>query len=302
MKRLLITGVSGLLGSNIAKIARDKFEVFGIYCNHPFQMQGVQCFQMDLSKAENFRKLEGVNPNFIIHCAALTNVDYCEKHPEEAHQTNAMMSALIAQKAKQIGAYLIHISTDSVFDGTRGNYSEKDIPNPANVYAKTKLEAEQNILSVLPTACIVRTVIYGWNYQDKFSLAEWMINGLKDKKKLTAFEDVKFSPILVNDLAEILFMLEEKKYPGIIHIASRESCSKFAFSLLLAEIFDLEKNLIKPISINRLKLKAPRGKNNSLDVRRAEKILNIRLPSVEQGLRKMSELEQNGYVNELQNG
>ncbi|GAJ11079.1 unnamed protein product, partial [marine sediment metagenome] len=117
---------------------------------------------------------------------------------------NAIASTFIARQAEQTGAHLIHISTDSVFDGTRGNYNEKDIPNPVNVYAKTKLEAEQKVMSILPAACIVRTVIYGWNYQNKFSLAEWIIHKLSHREKLRAFKDVLFSPILVNDLAEIL--------------------------------------------------------------------------------------------------
>lgn len=302
LKRLFITGISGLLGSNIAKAARGKFKTFGIYFKHPFRMKGVRCFQADLSRAENLRELEGVNPNFIIHCAALTNVDYCEEHPKEAHWTNAVMSSLIAEKARRIGAYFIHISTDAVFDGTKGNYSEENIPNPVNVYGKTKLEAEQSILSILPTACIIRTVIYGWNYQNKLSLAEWMISKLENQERLTTFKDVQFSPILVNDLAEIFFTLEEKKYAGTIHVASRQSCSKFKFALLLAKIFDFKRDLIEPISIDQLNLKAPRGKNNSLDVRRAEKFFGIRLPTVENGLEKMRKLQQNGYINELRNG
>ncbi|MBA7704343.1 dTDP-4-dehydrorhamnose reductase [subsurface metagenome] len=265
-------------------------------------MRRVQSFQMDLSKAENFKEFADIRPNFIIHCAALTNVDYCEEHPMEAHQINTIMSTLVAQKARQIGAYLIHISTDFVFDGIRGNYDEKDIPNPINVYGRTKLEAEQKVISILPAACIVRTVIYGWNYQSKFSLAEWMISKLKNQEKLTAFRDVQFSPILVNDLAAILFKLEEEKYAGIIHIAAREACSKFEFAKLIAKIFNLDRTLIEPISIDQLELKAPRGKNNSLSVDRAEKILNMKLPTVEDGLEKMRKLQQFGYSGELRNG
>jgi len=302
LKRLLITGISGLLGSNIAKAARDRFKTFGIYHNQPFRMRDVECLQVDFSKTKNVEGLESIFPDFIIHCAALTNVDYCEEHPGEARRINAIASAFVARQAEQTGAHLIHISTDSVFDGTRGNYTEKDVPNPINIYAETKLEAEQEVMSILPTACIVRTAIYGWNYQKKFSLAEWMIHKLSQREKLRAFKDVLFSPILANDLAEILFKLEEKKYAGTIHIAGRETCSKFEFAKSIAKIFNLDRTLIEPISIDQLKLKALRGKNNSLNVSRAEQILNMKLPTIEDGLKKMRELKLKDFIWELRNG
>lgn len=302
LKRLLITGISGLLGSNIAAAARDRFETSGIYFRHPFRMKGIKCFQKDLTKEKSFEEFENINPNFIIHCAALTDVDYCEEHPEEAYKINNRMSILVAEKAKKIDAYLIHISTDFVFNGTKRDYREENIPNPISVYGKTKLAAEQNIMSILSSACIIRTTIYGWNYQKKFSLAEWMIYKLKEKKKFPALRDVRFSPILVNDLAEILFMLEAKKYGGLIHIGSRESCSKFEFALSIAKIFGFDQNLVEPVNVDQLEFKAPRGRNNSLNVRKAEKILSVRLPSVEDGLRKMKKLQENGFINGLRSG
>ncbi len=301
MKRLLITGISGLLGSNIAIAARDKFKVFGVFHEHPFRMAGVESFRADLRERENLEKFENIFPDLIIHCAALIDVDYCEEHPEEAQETNALISTLITRKAKQIKARLIHISTDSVFNGVKGDYSEGDTTKPISVYGRTKLQAEQKVMSILPTACIVRTVIYGWNYQDKFSLAEWMIHKLSHGEKLRAFKDVRFSPILVNDLAEILFELEEKRYAGTIHIASREACSKFEFAKSIAKIFNLDHTLIEPISIDQLKLKALRGKNNSLNVSRGEQILNMKLPTIEGGLKKMHELKLKDFIWELRN-
>ncbi|GAI69717.1 unnamed protein product, partial [marine sediment metagenome] len=129
-----------------------------------------------------------------------------------------------------------------------------------------------------------------------------IIHKLSHREKLRAFKDVLFSPILVNDLAEILFKLEEKKFAGTIHIASRESCSKFEFAKSIAKIFNLDRTLIEPISIDQLKLKALRGKNNSLNVDRAEQILNMKLPTVEDGLKKMHELKLKDFIWELRNG
>lgn len=302
MNKILITGGSGLLGSNIAKLATSKFDVYATYNKHEVGMNGVHFFHVDLTKKEQLVKIEQISPDFIIHCAALTNVDYCESHPNVAYNQNVLASVNMAEIAKKIGAYLIHVSTDSVFDGTKGNYKEDDMANPINIYGRSKLEAEQKISSIHSHSCIVRTNIYGWNKRDKFSLAEWMLNKLTANVELPALKDVYFSPILVNDLAEVLFKLQEKKYEGIIHIAGSEICSKLDFAYRIAEVFDFDKNPIKPVSIHELGLKALRGKNTSLNVSKAEKILKEHLPKVKEGLKKMKKLREEGYVEELKYG
>jgi len=302
MNKIFITGGSGLLGSNIAKLANSKFDVYATYNTNKVGMKDVHFFQINLTKKDWLIKIEQIKPDFIIHCAALTNVDYCEDRLDEAYNQNVLASVNIAEIAKKIGAHLIHISTDSIFDGEKGNYKEEDTPNPINVYGKTKLEAEQKVLSIHPHSCIVRTNIYGWNKRDKFSLAEWMLNNLTNNEQLPALNDIYFSPILVNDLTEVLFKSQERRHSGIIHIAGRETCSKLDFAYRIAEVFDLDKSLIKPVSIHELGLKAPRGKNTSLNVSKAEKILNERLPNVKEGLEKMVKLREEGYVGELKYG
>ena len=302
MNKILITGGSGLLGSNLSKLATSKFEVYATYNKNEVGMKDVHFFQIDLTKKEQLVKIEQIRPDFIIHCAAITNVDYCEDHPNEAYNQNVLASVNIAEIAKKIRAYLIHISTDSVFDGTKGNYKEDDIPNPINVYGNTKLKAEQKTLSIHAYSCIVRTNIYGWNKRDKFSLAEWMLNKLTNNEELPALKDIYFSPMLVNDLAEVLFKLQERKYEGIIHIAGSETCSKLDFAYIIAEVFGLDKSLIRPISIHELGLKAPRGKNTSLNVSKAEKILKEHLPKAKEGLVKMKKLHEEGYAEELKYG
>ncbi len=299
MNKILITGGSGLLGSNIAKLATSKFDVYATYNKNEVSMKNVRFFQIDLTKKEQLVKIERIKCHFIIHCVALTNVDYCERHPNEAYNQNVSASINIAEVANKIGAYLIHISTDSVFDGTKRNYKEDDIPNPINTYGKTKLEAEQKVSALHSRSCIVRTNIYGWNTTDKFSLAEWMLNKLTNNERLPALKDIYFSPILVNDLADALLKLQEKRYEGIIHIAGSETCSKLDFAYMVAEVFDLDKSLIEPVSIHELGLEARRGRNTSLNVSKAEKILKARLPRVREGLGRMKKLRQEGYVEEL---
>ena len=302
MDKIFITGGSGLLGSNIAKMAISKFNVYASYNKNKVSMEGVHFFQIDLTKKEHLTKVKRIKPHFIIHCAALTSVDYCEEHPNEAYNQNVLASIKIAEVAKKIGAFFIYISTDGVFSGEKGNYKEDDIPNPINIYGRTKLEAEQKISSIHSHSCIVRTNIYGWNKRNKFSLAEWMLKKLINNEELPGLKDVYFSPILVNDLAKALFKLQEKNYRGIIHVTGSESCSKLDFAYMIAEVFALDKGLIKPISIHELGLKAPRGENTSLNVSKAEKILKVHLPKVKDGLKEMKKLREEGYVEELKYG
>jgi len=301
MKKLLITGGSGLLGSNLSKLAVSRFDVHATYNKNRVNHDRVNFFQIGLTDKEDFIKIEKINPDYIIHCAALVNVDYCEGHEKETYNQNVISSINVAEVAKKLGSYLIYISTDSVFNGEKGDYKENDETIPINVYGRTKLEAEKKTLSICPRSCVVRTNFYGWNKIGKFSLAEWMLDRLTNNKELPGLEDVYFSPIMVNALARALIRLCEVEYKGILHISGSESCSKLDFAYKIAEIFSLDSSLIKPISIRNLELVAPRGKNTSLNVSKAEKILKQKLPGVAEGLREMKTLQEEGYIKELRN-
>lgn len=297
---ILITGGSGLLGGNIAAMAiRKSWNVVATYNKNPVRMEGVRFIQIDLTKKEQLKRIARIGPDVIVHCAALTNVDYCEDHFDEAYSHNTLVSASVAEVADEVGAYLVHISTDSVFDGVKGSYKEDDTPRPVNVYGKTKLEAERQVLSLCPHSCVVRTNIYGWNKRAKLSLAEWMLNKLQDKEELSGFKDVIASPILVNDLIRYLFKLYALRYEGIIHIAGSEPCTKLDFAYMVAEVFAQDKGLIRSTSIDEMELKAPRGKDLSLNVSKAETIFKETLPNVQEGLTRMRELRDSGYVAEL---
>ena len=299
MERIVITGGSGLAGANIAKTLVSKFDVYGIYNTNKVEMKGVDFRQVDLSREADLEVIGQLKPSVIIHCAAFANLDGCEQDPERAYRDNVIASVNIARTAKKIGAYLIHISTDSVFDGERGNYKETDTANPINVYGRTKLQAEKEVLGVCPVCAVVRTNFYGWNKREKLSMAEWMLDKLENGQKLTGFGDVYFSPLLVNDLADTLPELYESRYSGVIHIAGGQTCSKLEFAHLMAKVFGLEEDLIEPVSVEDLNLPAPRGKNISLNVSKAQSLLRAPLSGAEEGLKKMKYLRESGYVEEL---
>lgn len=301
MRSILITGGSGLLGGNLTKLAVDKFkEVYTIYNKHSIKIENSIGICADITDEVQINKsLRNFSPEFIVHCAALTNVDYCEDHQKEAYEINVVGTENIARFAEQIGARFIYISTDAIFDGKKGLYTENDKPNPINYYGITKLEGEKVLKKYNIDSTIIRTNIYGWNIINKLSLAEWIIHVLKNKKNLTLFKDVFFSPILVNNLAECIFEICERDLKGIFNIAGSEKCSKLDFGLKIAEVFNFDKNYIKPISVEDFDFRACRPKDMSLDVTKAKKTLNTKLLDVKEGIIWMKKLLDEGYVNDL---
>lgn len=291
-ERILITGGSGLLGSNTAKIAAKDFEVYATYNSHPSQIEGCQFVHLDIKdKRQVLSVFEKVKPDLVIHTAGLVNVDYCEEHEDEAWVINVDGTENVTLAAKEVGAKLVYISTDSVFDGKKGMYTEEDIPHPLTVYARTKLEGEKRVRCWLPDSIIIRTVFYGWSLYSKKSLAEWVVDNLRAGKKLKMWTDAFFSPILVNNLAEVLLAMHSQNLGGIYHVASKERCSKYAFGQEVAQAFGLNGNYIKPFSIAEAGLRAPRPKDPSLDVTKVSRVIDTKLLGVKEGITWFKELE-----------
>ena len=190
---------------------------------------------------------------------------------------------------------MVHVSTDAVFDGLRGDYSEEDMPNPVGVYSRTKLEGERVVAEADPTAIIARVNIFGWSITGKRSLAEFFFNHLYNGKPVMGFTDVCFCPLLANDLADILVRMLEMKLSGLYHLVSSEALSKYDFGVRLAHRFDLDPNLINPTSVKQSGLKAARSPNLSLRTDKLAAALGASLPRVSTGLDKLFTLYRQGY-------
>ena len=133
--------------------------------------------QAELTEPDIIEQLvEEEKPEVILHCAAIANMEACEANPQLAHEVNAVLPGRIAQVARKHEIQMIHISTDAVFDGTKGNYNESDTPHPLSVYARTKLEGENAVLSANPEALVARVNFYGWSVSGTRSLAEFFVN------------------------------------------------------------------------------------------------------------------------------
>jgi len=183
--RILITGASGLLGINIALEAAAEHTIFGTVNNCQLKEdalpagQSFRVIQADLTASGALEKvLEVSQPDWIIHCAALANLDACEASPDLAYHLNAKIPGRLAELASHCGARMVHISTDAVFDGQRGNYTEEDAPNPLSVYALSKLQGERLVLEANPNAVVARVNLFGWSIFGKRSLSEFFFYNL----------------------------------------------------------------------------------------------------------------------------
>ncbi len=299
--RVLVTGASGLLGINVALEARQDHTVIGLVNTLNLREAPFEIRTADLLKAGIIdRLLDDIQPDWVIHCAALANLEACERAPALAAQINTEVPRKLALHVARGGARLLHISTDAVFDGQRGNYSETDRPNPLSVYAHTKLEAEQAVLEVDPTAIIARVNLFGWSLTGKRSLAEWFFNNLSAGKTVMGFTDVYFCPLLANHLAQILLEMLARRLSGLFHVVGSECITKYDFGVALARQFDLDEKLISPASVSESGLEAARSPNLTLRNDKLVQALNRDIPNLSTGLRQFYTLYQQGFPQKLQ--
>jgi dTDP-4-dehydrorhamnose reductase len=306
--RVLITGASGLLGLNLALEMCGKHTVFGTINQHPLHTADFTVIQADLlapGAVENL--IEQTRPDWVIHCAALANLEACEADPALASQLNTELPRLLAQLCAQSrrdvtrgGARLVHISTDAVFDGRTGGYTEDDPPRPIGVYARTKLAGELAVAEADPQAIIARVNLFGWSLSGKRSLAEFFFNNLSAGIPVNGFTDVYFCPLLVNDLAAILEQMLDLGLSGVYHTVSSECLSKYDFGVRLAHRFGLDAGLIRPLSVLQSGLKASRSPNLNLNTNKLSRALGSPLPRLSPMLERFYTLYQQGYPQKIQ--
>src|SRR4030042_1169247 len=271
--KMLITGVSGLLGNNLAGYFKDKYEILGLYYRHPVAIKGIVTEKCDISNDSLLRKItKDFRPSVIIHCASLTNIDQCETDRSLTRKVNVLSNRNIIDAISGMDAKLIYISTDAVYDGIKGNFSENDTVNPLNYYGLSKYEGEQEVLK-RQNSLVLRTNIFGWNIQNKVSLGDWILEGLKAGRKINCFKDAYFSTIYTLELARVIDIAVKNNLSGIYNCGGTDSCSKYEFALKIAGCFGFDKTFITPISIDDFDFKAERGKKLTLNVNRLQKKL-----------------------------
>jgi dTDP-4-dehydrorhamnose reductase len=302
MKRLLITGASGLLGLNFAlQAAGDaRYAVTGLVNHNELAGVPFSVVQADLARPNAVAEmLESTRPELVIHCAALANLEACEAQPELAWCLNAGVPGDLAAATAQAGIKLVHISTDAVFDGQGGDYKEEDTPNPLGVYARSKLAGEEAVAQANPQAIIARVNFYGWSLNGTRSLAEFFFRNLSAGKNVKGFTDVLFCPLLVNHLVNLLLKMVEKDLKGLYHVVSSEHLSKYEFGCRIARLFHLDEKLITPTSWKAGGLQAQRSPNLTMNTGKLARDIGSSLPDQQVGLQRFRDLFDSGYAQQI---
>jgi dTDP-4-dehydrorhamnose reductase len=300
MARVLITGASGLLGISLALEAMHEHDVLGVdrgkLKSAPFPVHVANLTRRD----ELASLLDVVRPDWLVHCAALTNLDLCEKHPDEAKILNAETPGELAKVCANRKIRFVHISTDAVFEGTKtGPYMEDDLPNPLGVYAQTKLEGEGVVQAANPQAIVARVNFFGWSLSGSHSLSEFFFNNLRAGEPVNGFTDVTFCPIFVYHTARLLVDMLEKGLCGLYHVVGAQPMSKYQFGIEIARKFGLRESLISPRSVEGSGLTARRSHNLWLSTHKLSTDLGREIPAFSTGLDGFYTQFQQGYPQKI---
>jgi dTDP-4-dehydrorhamnose reductase len=284
MKRVLITGASGMLGATLVKLWSTKYNIFATG-NSDFQGNLAKNYKIFDLKSENYGELiEWAKPDIIVHCAAITNVDYCEDNSEEAMIVNGESVRKLIYSAPY--AKLIFISTDAVFPCQTHLANEESLTGPENIYGKSKEYGESFIKKSLKNSCIVRTTIVGKNINTyKQGFVEWIINSIKRDDHISLFNDVFFTPISIWHLTDELEWIINNDVPKILHVSSSEVITKYEFGYSLCHEMRLDASLIKAGSMDDVQFKAKRAKDQTLDSSYYISISKHKLPNFEDNIK-----------------
>jgi dTDP-4-dehydrorhamnose reductase len=271
MKKLLVTGVSGFLGWNLAPLARKNWQVYGTYFSHALEITGINLCKVDLTDFLAIEKLFlEIKPDAVIHLAAQSQPNFCQKNPEISHQVNVTSTINLAQLAAEFQIPFLFTSTDLVFEGTKPPYQESDRVCPINLYGEQKAEAEREILKVYPESIICRMpLMFGIPSPCSQSFIQPFIQTLKVGQSLSLFEDEMRSPVSGKTASEGILLALEKCQGEILHLGGKESISRYQFGLLMAEKLGLPTDIISACKQADVPMAAPRPRDVSLNSAKA---------------------------------
>jgi dTDP-4-dehydrorhamnose reductase len=290
MKRILVTGASGFLGRYVALALKDLYAVLGTYLSQAVGLDTCELTRLDLTEAEAVHAtLREFRPDVVVHTAALADVDACERYPDAAHRINVQGTEAIAQAAVAVGARLIYISTDQVYDGVKRYYDEADVPQPLMVYGWTKLEGERRAAAICRDTVILRlALMYGWGSSTRLNFVDWLVQRLRAGQEVPLFVDQYRTPLYVVQASEVIGrLIDMPEVRGTFNLGGGERLNRYAFGLKFCEAFNLPKAYLKPIEMPIGAQMAARPRDCSLSSAKVSALLQIRPLTVEDGLGMM---------------
>jgi dTDP-4-dehydrorhamnose reductase len=301
LKNILFIGGSGLLALNWANQIKDNYQVFiGIH-SKSILLAGVTSLNLtsDINELQNTIKKNNIN--IIVNCAGITNVELCELNPKLAYEVNSVLAKKVAIICENLGIKLVHISTDHLFKGNKELVNEDEIPNPLNIYGKSKLEGEFNVINKNPSVLIIRTNFFGWGTSYRKSFSDFILSELRAYKEIRLFDDVHYTPILIELLVIYVNQLIDKNLSGIFNVSGNERLSKFEFGEKLANQFDLNDKLIKRINFADRQDLIRRPLDLSLSNQKLVSVLDFKVESIDQQILRLRNQEKIGFCENLIN-
>ena len=285
LTRILVTGSSGLLGNKIVEHAIAKgHEVYATYQHNPPRL-GVPLVLDQTIQAEVEKVVSLASPDAIVNSAALTDVDVCEELPEMARFVNSISVSHLASSASAHKAFLVQVSTDYVFSGEKGMYSETDPPSPVNEYGRSKLEGEEMArLAGEGNWCVARaSVVYGWGRPQRGNAATYVYDKLSKGEQIRMVQDQYCSPTYNDNLARMILEIVEKRVLGVMHTSGATRITRYDFAVLIAKTLGLDTSLIRPVESASIPWKAKRPRDSSLDVQKCTGLLDAKPMSAIEG-------------------
>ena len=268
---VLVVGASGFLGRALCDVPAGGLRRIPA-SRTPLSMPGYR--QVDIADSEQVEAVIGqVAPGWVIHTAAVTSVDRCEREPERARQVHVDGTRNLARACENAGSGLISISTNYVFDGARGPYGEEDEPNPLNVYGRTKLEGESCVLEAQCSSIVVRTaVLYGYRPGCRPNFLTWAAGALARGEKIRVVTDEWANPTCVDDLAIFLLALCRGDFRGLIHFGGQDFFTRYEMVQQICACYRLDLSLVTPVISSELGQEARRPLRAGLKIDRARKV------------------------------
>lgn len=278
MRKIFLTGSSGIFGTNLLSIENSRNEFHCLIHKKKLKKQkNIFQYKIDNYNKTILRKLiSEINPEIIIHSAALADIDTCEKNIKECYKININFTKYLVEISKQFKIKFVYVSSDQIYDGKKNIYNERCKTNPINNYGKSKVLSENFIKKKLSNYLILRTNFYGVGTKYKLTFSEFIINKLRNNMSVDLFNDVFFNPVYLPTLIKYIFILINNNHKGTFNICSDDYLSKYELGINIAKTFNLNKDLINPISIQDLNLAANRPSKMYLDNKKLKKFLNIK--------------------------
>ena len=284
--KVLVVGGTGLVGNTLVRVWEARGVQVEAATYHCHAAGGF--LQLDMQDEPQVRELlTSRRPAVVAVPAANPYVDYCELHPEETRRVNVAGTLNVARACRDAGARMIFYSSDYVFDGVKGVYTEEDAPCPINEYGRQKAEAERGVLAADPRNLVIRTSgAYGWQWEPKNFVLQIRAK-LAAGQEMRVADDVRYNPTYVENLAEITAALVAADASGIFHVVGAEEIVRFEFASRVARAFGLNPGLLKPTPMSQLGSPTPRPKQSSLCTDKVRAAVSPQPIGVDVGLRRM---------------